>query len=717
MTNASAVANVGTGLGPQFVPTSTEIKADRHPLVESKYEAAVQRLGQDKYVENIDLFHFSTDVDHVMQDSPVEFVENSKIMKVKGRLRQHVKFWQSIGTSQFILDTISRGYIIPFLSTPASAQFPNNKSSLEHADFVKVAIGELVEASLAVECEEAPTVVNPLSVSIQSSGKKRLILDLRYPNELLKKFKVKFEDSRSMLCLLRECPQNWLFSFDIKSGYHHIDIFPDDQQYLGFSWVFDGVLKYFKFTVLPFGLASGPYIFTKIMRPLVKHWRSQAFKIVVYLDDGLGVAPCFLSCMSQAQSVKSDLIQSGFVPNQEKSVWHPVRCTKWLGFMWNLERKTLSVPEEKVARLLAQIDAVLIAKKVSARQLASVTGLIISNLLVFGNICKLTTKSLHRKIDSRASWDNAMIVDADSIRELCFWQRAASKLNSKSLVFKRRMPSRVIYSDASNTGCAAFVSMNGRPLCHKNWNEIELNQSSTWRELKCVQYALESFKLLLSDSTVKWFTDNQAVLSIVESGSMKLHLHKLALDIFECVKEQNMNLEVEWIPRTLNEQADYLSKIIDFEDWKVKDIYFRSVESHWGSLTIDCFASSENHKLQRYYSRFFSPGSLGVDCLAYSWHGEFCWLVPPISLIPRTIKHVQLCQCRGVLVVPVWPSSVFWPFLIHKDGTFQQYIRDCLYVENGKHVFEHGANKESLFGSEKLNSAVLFLYIDGSCSD
>ena len=154
-----------------------------------------------------------------MQGSPVEFVENSRAKKVKGRLWQHVEFWQSIGASQFVLDTISRGYIVPFSTTPSSAQFQNNKSALDHADFVKVAIGELVEASLAVECDTAPTVVNPLSVSIQSSRKKRLILDLRYPNELLKKFKVKFEDSRSMLCLLEECPQNWLFSFDIKSGY------------------------------------------------------------------------------------------------------------------------------------------------------------------------------------------------------------------------------------------------------------------------------------------------------------------------------------------------------------------------------------------------------------------------------------------------------------------------------------------------------------------
>ena len=77
MTNALVVANAATGRDLQLVSTSTETKADRHPLVEPQYEAAVERLGQDKYVESNDLFHCSSDVDHVMQDGPVEFVENS----------------------------------------------------------------------------------------------------------------------------------------------------------------------------------------------------------------------------------------------------------------------------------------------------------------------------------------------------------------------------------------------------------------------------------------------------------------------------------------------------------------------------------------------------------------------------------------------------------------------------------------------------------------
>ena len=60
-----------------------------------------------------------------------------------------------------------------------------------------------------------------------------------------------------------------------------------------------------------------------------------------------------------------------------------------------------SVPEEKIDKLLVSIDYALSQSSLPARQLASVTGSIISNLFVFGNVCKLMTKSLHRALDRR----------------------------------------------------------------------------------------------------------------------------------------------------------------------------------------------------------------------------------------------------------------------------------------------------------------------------
>lgn len=150
-----------------------------------------------------------------------------------------------------------------------------------------------------LECPTPPTVVNPLSVSVQSNGKKRLILDLRYSNTYIKKSHVKFEDAKAMLGLLVNPAQYWMFSFDIKSGYHHIDMHANDQRFLGFALVFDSKPRYFVFTVLQFGLSTGPYIFTKVLRPLVKHWRGKAIRIVVYLDDGSGASSTFDAATKQ----------------------------------------------------------------------------------------------------------------------------------------------------------------------------------------------------------------------------------------------------------------------------------------------------------------------------------------------------------------------------------------------------------------------------------
>ena len=192
-----------------------------------------------------------------------------------------------------------------------------------------------------------------------------------------------------MLTVLSDSPQQYLFSFDIKSGCHHIEIFLDDQQFLGFSWTTRGVVKYFKFTVLPFGLATGPYIFTKLMRPLVKRWWASACKIVVCLDDGMGASHSFSSCVvHQANRVKSDLINSGLVPNDEKCIWCPNQQLAWLGRDWNLQFQTLSIPQ-KIVKLLTSINDALASRKIKARQLASVTGLINSTSIVFGSICKL----------------------------------------------------------------------------------------------------------------------------------------------------------------------------------------------------------------------------------------------------------------------------------------------------------------------------------------
>ena len=152
-------------------------------------------------------------------------------------------------------------------------------------------------------------------------------------------------------------------------------------------------------------------------------------------------------------------------------------------------------------------------------------------------------------------------------------------------------------------------------------------------------------------SAGKLYADNKAVTFITDFGSNNSHLDEIAKDIFCFTSAQGIRLSVEWISRTLNQRADYYSKIVDYDDWCVFSNYFRNVDSRWGPFTVDCFASYANAKLSRFYSRFYNPNTLGVDALNYSWEGENCWLVPSVYLITQVIEHLKLCKRVGALVV------------------------------------------------------------------
>ena len=48
-------------------------------------------------------------------------------------------------------------------------------------------------------------------------------------------------------------------------------------RYLGFEWE----QHFYVLPVLPFGLASAPYVFTKLLCPPVKLWQSRGFKALM----------------------------------------------------------------------------------------------------------------------------------------------------------------------------------------------------------------------------------------------------------------------------------------------------------------------------------------------------------------------------------------------------------------------------------------------------
>lgn len=146
----------------------------------------------------------------------LEVNSNNNFKCVKGRLAKHLDFWIKIGASDFIIDTIQNGYVIPFSEPPVSMFLRNNISAITNEEFVGQAISDLLDSGCVHEIPFKPFVVNPLSVVTNSSGKKRLILDLSVLNKCVKKDKFKFEDWKLALQFFTK--DSVLFKFDLNSS-------------------------------------------------------------------------------------------------------------------------------------------------------------------------------------------------------------------------------------------------------------------------------------------------------------------------------------------------------------------------------------------------------------------------------------------------------------------------------------------------------------------
>ena len=632
---------------------------------------------------------------------------------MRGRLRKCLKSWQEIGASRFILNTVSEGYKIPFVSTPPPIFLNNNQSALNHSSFVNEAVQELLVNNCIEELFFAPEIVNPLTVSVQSPGKKRLIIDLRHINLFVYKQKFRCEDLALAKEVLR--PNDYLFKFDLKSGYHHVEIFPPHRKFLSFAWNFDNKfnVRYFQFCVLPFGLSSAPYIFTKLLKPLSSSLRSLGVPIFIFLDDGLGKGSSLIQAKINSLKTRSLLLKLGFLPNEEKSVWEPVPSIIWLGYVIDtFEGLIKATPSriEKFLSVLAELDLTDNSLCMKARNLASIVGQIISFTSCVGNVSRLMSRHLHAVINSAESWNSIVTLNREAVDELVFWKENILRLNGFPIWPVRPKSFKVVYSDASGDACGAFIDCDGS-VFHQNWSDEEASKSSTWRELQALVLALASFKEQLSNSNVNWYTDSLNVCSIIDKGSRIFELQILSVNVFEFCLNNKINLEVKWIPRDQNTVADGISKVCDFDDYSVSPQLFAYLDCIWGPFTCDRFSCYYNALVSNYNSRFFQPSTAGVDAFAQDWRFHNNWLHPPIHLIPRVIRFLENQNSEGVLVLPYWPSLYFWNLLCPDGKHFDAFVLDWKVFHNGRSRLVQGKTKISLFDSSKPDFDLLVLRI------
>ena len=112
---------------------------------------------------------------------------------------------------------------------------------------------------------------------------------------------------------------------------------------------------------------------------------------------------------------------------------------------------------------------------------------------------------------------------------------------------------------------------------------------------------------------------------------------------------------------------------------------------------MDRFASHYNAQLPRFNSRFWNPGTEAIDAFTADWHDDNNWLCPPVYLIPRSLRHAQNCRASGTLVVPEWPSAVFWPILFPNPVRPAAFVKAVIVIHKLELLIHPGKMGANLF--------------------
>jgi hypothetical protein len=95
-------------------------------------------------------------------------------------------------------------------------------------------------------------------------------------------------------------------------------------------------------------------------------------------------------------------------------------------------------------------------------------------------------------------------------------------------------------------------------------------------------------------------------------GSGRRPIQEEVLKVIEAARR----LKISLVPIHLRREdprikiADAGSKSADSDDWSIDNESFKRLERRFGKFTVDLFANEANHKVDKFYSAYYSPGPM-----------------------------------------------------------------------------------------------------------
>jgi hypothetical protein len=492
-------------------------------------------------------------------------------------------------------------------------------------------------------------------------GSIRPIFNLKELNQFIPYEHFKMEGVHMALDMIKT--SSWFTKLDLKDAYMSVLMKPEVRKWLKFRW--RGQL--FQYRTCPFGLASAPRMFTKILKPVCAILRRLGVQMVIYLDDMIFINSDPQMLSMQTQSAVWLLQRLGFMINWGKSQLCPVQVIDFLGFSLDAPNMKVVLPMEKVRDIQHSCSSVLQKKKVTARELAAVLGKLVAAVqaVVPGPLHyrKLQMCQAETLLRGSQNYETQLTLTRDCVEELKWWAKEIENWNGRSLI--RSVPDLIITTDASKKGWGAVC---GGVTTQGLWSAQESVEHINVLELKAVLFAVKGYVKSDKAAHVHIRLDNTgAVANINKKGGTKSKpLLKVTQELWEFCLKRQITLTAEHLPGVYNTQADLQSRVYrDASNWRLHPEVFKQISLKWGPFGKDLFADRLNRQMKPYVSWKPDPEAEATDAMSIPWKGEkTLYAFPPFCLITKCLSKVQTDQATIVVIAPIWQTQVWYGPLI-----------------------------------------------------
>lgn len=519
------------------------------------------------------------------------------------------------------------------------------------------AIKDLLSIGAISQCDSCEgQFLSSIFLVPKPNGKMRLILNLKQLNKFIDTRHFKLEDFRTALKIISK--DNFMAKIDLKDAYFLIKINPESKKYLRFQ--FENEL--YEFNVLPFGLSTAPFVFTKVMKPVAKLLRSAGFLSTVYLDDWFLIGQSYNDCLKNIAQTRTLLTSLGFIINEEKSVFTPSKVCLFLGYNIDSENLHVSLPPEKISRIQSEIEKIFKLKRCKIREFARFVGLLVSACpaIEYGWVyTKLFERIKYLNLqNNNDNYEKYMNIPDTILPDLKWWKHAITSSVNK---IKQDSYDMEIFSDASNTGWGVAC---GKERASGLWSEQERTMHINYLEILAAFFGLKIFAKNLTNSQILLRIDNTTAISYVNrmGGIQYPHLNEVAKRLWQWCEHRNLYVYASYIRSADNKEADAESRRIHPDiEWELSPAAFQQLVTKFGSPKIDLFASRINKKCNTYVSWHRDPEAHAVNAFTIDWKNLKFYAFPPFSIVLKVLRKIISDEAKGVVVVPMWPTQPWYP--------------------------------------------------------